>query len=349
MADQLIDRVVDPRGWEQAVASDIPLTTHHSAGRDGGRVPRSSCSMPYMVATMLAHLDARPPMRVLEVGTGTGWNAALLAARLGEANVTTVELDSQIAGEAEHAVAAAGYRPHLVVGDGAAGHPPGAPYDRVIATCAVQQLPAAWLAQTRPGGIILTPWGTPYHNGVLLRLEVQPDGHAVGRVVDDATFMWISSQPAIADLMPHIHHADQATVSTTRLDPRGALHEDAAFTIGLHLPGVSHLVGHGTGDEADELTLWLADPDTGSWAAVDYQPDHDEFEVTQYGPRRLWEETEHAYRWWWDAGTPTRFRYGLTVTPTGQHHLWLDQPSHPVFPRVAYNAGSMNACPPAPA
>ncbi len=332
-AEEPIDRATDPQRWKQAVCSDVPLITHHS-GHGAERVPSSSCSMPYMVAVMLAHLDVAPGVRVLEIGTGTGWNAALLAERLGDHAVTTVEVDPVVADEAAGALAAAGYKPRLVVGDGAAGWPDDAPYDRVIATCAVQRVPYAWVEQTRPGGVIVTPWGTPWRNGVLLRLEVQPDGSAVGRPVDDASFMWLDSQAAIRDVMAHVHHQDQARVATTWLDPRAVLHDDAAHVIGLRVPGVARSVGHGTGDAEGELTLWLADPATGSWAAVDYAPGQTVFEVTQYGPRRLWDEVEDAYRWWWDAGTPERTRFGVTVTPTRQY-VWLDDPAREVVPRAA--------------
>ncbi len=63
-----------------------------------------------------------------------------------------------------------------------------ATYDRVIATCSVYTVPYAWVAQTRPGGIILTPWGTTFENSALLRLTVNNNGdEAVGRIVDWAT------------------------------------------------------------------------------------------------------------------------------------------------------------------
>jgi hypothetical protein len=103
-------------------------------------------------------------MRVLEIGTGTGYNAALLACRLGARNITTIEIDPALTAHACHALTTAGYgEVSVVTGDGTHRHPAGVPFDRVISTANVTRVPYAWMAQTRPGGQVLTPWGTPYY------------------------------------------------------------------------------------------------------------------------------------------------------------------------------------------
>jgi protein-L-isoaspartate O-methyltransferase len=96
---------------------------------------------------------------VLEIGTGTGWNAALLCKRVGKrGRVVSIEVDPLIAQAAWSALARAGYSPLVITADGVDGHPDGAPYDRVLATAAVREIvPRAWLGQTRPDGIIVTP------------------------------------------------------------------------------------------------------------------------------------------------------------------------------------------------
>jgi protein-L-isoaspartate O-methyltransferase len=114
----------------------------------------SSASEPAMVATMLDCLDVQQGQRVLEIGTGTRYNAALLAHRLGASQVTTVEIDPAIARAAQTALDAAGYPVQTVIGDGAAGWPAHGRYDRVIATVAARlgALPYEWVRQTvRPG------------------------------------------------------------------------------------------------------------------------------------------------------------------------------------------------------
>lgn len=119
-------------------------------------VPTCSSTQPALMAVMLDALDVTDGHRVLEVGTGTGYNAALLAHRLGSPLVTTVDIDAGLVRRARRSLAAVGYAPTVAVTDGAAGHPDNAPYDRIIAACSVPQVPAGWLAQTRPGGVILT-------------------------------------------------------------------------------------------------------------------------------------------------------------------------------------------------
>lgn len=81
--------------------------------------------------------------------------------------------------QARRALTTSGYPLAMITADGAWGYLPHAPYERIIFKVAVHQVPYPWVAQTRPGGKILTPWGTSYHNGALVsgRLSrVVPDG-----------------------------------------------------------------------------------------------------------------------------------------------------------------------------
>lgn len=132
-----------------------PVVTH----RDAHGVATSSASAPGIVAAMLAQLNVRPGHRIREIGAGTGYNAALLDCLVGPSGkVTTVELDPVIAAEAREALAATGHeRVTVVAGDGEDGHPPGAPYDRVIVTVGAWELPAAWAAQLAPDGLLVAP------------------------------------------------------------------------------------------------------------------------------------------------------------------------------------------------
>ncbi len=132
-----------------------PIVTRRSA--DGQ--PTSSSSQPTIMAYMLDQLDVAPGHRVLEIGAGTGYNAALLAHLVGAAGtVVTVDLDEDVADQARAHLAAAGYPDVTVLAaDGAAGYPPGAPYDRIIATVGVSDLAPAWRDQLVPGGRIVVP------------------------------------------------------------------------------------------------------------------------------------------------------------------------------------------------
>jgi protein-L-isoaspartate(D-aspartate) O-methyltransferase len=121
--------------------------------------PTSSSSQPAIVAAMLEQLAVRPGQRILEIGAGTGWNAALLAHLTGpEGTVTTVDIDPEVAEQAAVNLAAAGSRGVRVVrDDGAAGWPEGAPYDRVIVTAAARDLAPAWWRQLARDGRMVLP------------------------------------------------------------------------------------------------------------------------------------------------------------------------------------------------
>ncbi|MEF3113110.1 methyltransferase domain-containing protein [Streptomyces chrestomyceticus] len=183
----------DPERWErwlEGVYTDGALATYM---RDGELV--STSSQPSLMAMMLEELhveeaeeakeaagrSGRSPdtgCRVLEIGTGSGYNAALLSHRLGAEHVTTIDLDEEITGPARDRLAAAGHRPTVVTGDGARGCPERAPYDRIIATCALPAVPPAWIAQSAPGALILAPLAT----GLIALRVTDPDAvRAEGR------------------------------------------------------------------------------------------------------------------------------------------------------------------------
>ncbi|MGH3924892.1 MAG: methyltransferase domain-containing protein, partial [Pseudonocardiaceae bacterium] len=187
-----VDRGDDPDRWlELTYGHDDPVVTQVDDGQPSGpglagAMQTSSASAPDIVAIMLAALDAHPGERVLEIGTGTGYNAALLAHRLGAQQVTSIEIDPDVAARARRALSETGYgQVCAVTGDGAVGYPPGAPYDRVIATASVHRIPYPWVAQTRPGGRILLPWANSY-TGMLVSLTVDEHGNAHGGIVGDS-------------------------------------------------------------------------------------------------------------------------------------------------------------------
>lgn len=125
----------------------------------GRRVSISSSSQPSMMAIMLNELRLRPGLRVLEIGAGTGYNAAILAEIVGARNVMTVDLDEEIVTSARAHLEATGYQEvRLACADGWDGYPPGAPYDRIIVTVGVHDLSPAWMEQLRDGGILVAPF-----------------------------------------------------------------------------------------------------------------------------------------------------------------------------------------------
>ncbi|WP_405616523.1 methyltransferase domain-containing protein [Streptomyces sp. NBC_01508] len=331
-----LSRSDNPGGWERAAYRDVPLVTQWDDGQHTGTGPgtvgTSSASMPSVVVSMLRDLNVSDGTRVLEVGTGTGWNAGLLAHRLGGDNVVSVEIDAAVAARASDALASAGFSPRVVVGEGADGWPTGAQYDRVIVTAGVRRLPAAWLEQTRPGGIILAPWGTHYSNqDALVRLTVGEDGRAVGPFLRMVEFMKLRDQRLDWDLFrEHVQEfPGDAQVSRTSftLADLGDRYDTPYFVTGLCVPDCAHVVNTGASDEAGDAKAWFFDFLSRSWAAVVFSADTPDATVYQSGPRRLWNEVERALTWWIEYGRPDFDRFGLTVDRDGSTRPWLDDPS----------------------
>src|SRR6266536_780934 len=156
-----------------------PTTRQAVEGGWRGR-PTSSCPRPSLIARMLEALEVRDGYRVLEIGTGSGYQAALLSERLGSQHGTTIDIDPALVSTARQRLAGRGYTPTVATGDGTEGHPHNAPYDRIIATCAVTWFPSAWLAQTRPGGRIVANLRGEF-GGAMVRLAVADNGTANGR------------------------------------------------------------------------------------------------------------------------------------------------------------------------
>ena len=139
---------------EVAYQNDAIVTKRDETGQ-----PISSSSQPTIMAIMLDQLDLAPGQRVLEIGAGTGYNAALISHVVGPSGeVTSVDIDPDLVGRAREHLVAAGFRDVTVVcADGAGGYPERAPYDRVIATVGVSDLAPAWLEQAVPQARIVVP------------------------------------------------------------------------------------------------------------------------------------------------------------------------------------------------
>ncbi|MDQ6836907.1 MAG: methyltransferase domain-containing protein [Actinomycetota bacterium] len=119
----------------------------------------SSASQPTMMAEMLEQLRPQAGNRVLEIGTGTGYNAALLSELVGESGlVVSVEVDAELAVVARSCLSDTGYgRVEVVVGDGQDGWTIRSPYDCVIVTAGVATVVVAWRDQLRDGGRLVVP------------------------------------------------------------------------------------------------------------------------------------------------------------------------------------------------
>lgn len=157
---------VRPADAEDAYA-DVPLPI--GAGQ--------TISAPSMIGIMLEEAALAPGERVLEIGTGSGYHAALLAHLVGARNVVTIERNPELASWGRSNLARAGYAEMtVVVGDGSLGYPERAPYDCIIATAGAPRIPEAWPPQLSPRGRIVAPVGSSRHGQVLVVATRRPDG-----------------------------------------------------------------------------------------------------------------------------------------------------------------------------
>lgn len=118
-------------------------------------------SAPHMVAVMAEALELSEGHRVLEIGAGSGYNAAVMAELVGPSGkVITLERHPSLAEKASRVLLEAGYsNVQVVVGDGSLGYPEEAPYDRISVTCGAPRVPEPLVEQLRDGGIMLIPVG----------------------------------------------------------------------------------------------------------------------------------------------------------------------------------------------
>lgn len=138
-------------------------------------------SQPYIVALMTEMLEPKPEDKVLEVGTGSGYQAAILAELVGE--VYTIEILEPLARRAEKTLQRLGYHNiRIKIGDGWKGWPEAAPFDKIIVTAAPATIPAALVEQLKEGGRMVIPVGTVLQklllgvkkNGILETTETIP-------------------------------------------------------------------------------------------------------------------------------------------------------------------------------
>ncbi|WP_240197067.1 ATP-grasp peptide maturase system methyltransferase [Nonomuraea lactucae] len=279
--------------------------------------PTSSSTQPSLVVRMLEAAGIREDQTVLEIGTGTGYSTALMSHRLGEDAVTSIEYDPVIATRAKRAINGAGYAPTLIEGDGLDGYEGGAPYDRLIATCAVRTIPLPWLRQVKEEGTITAPMLGWLGGVAFAHLRVSMDGTASGRfLADDVYFM-----PARAHAAPPrpTLWMGVGEVSRSELDPAILKDDTALFVAQLAIPQAHH------GWAEDTLTLH--DVSSGSQADISPSPGGG-WVVHQHGPHRLWDMVEEVIFTWMGAGKPHQSGFGLSVTAEGQR-VWLGDPDGP--------------------
>ncbi|MGW2620895.1 methyltransferase, FxLD system [Streptomyces sp. NPDC001500] len=214
---------------------DAPLTDAYANApvnikydTDGTSI--SCASQPSVVALMLDQLQAQPGERILELGAGTGYNAALIGHLVGhDGHVTTIDVDDDLVEGARAHLADTGFtNVQALTRDGALGYAEGAPYDRIIATVGAHGIPSAWLEQLAPGGRLVTPQRL---KGSVSRSVVyqERDGRWISSGSQMNTFMPL--RRGIADDDRHV--IPLSTQSTVRLQAPAGQQIDADALAGV--------------------------------------------------------------------------------------------------------------------
>jgi len=172
-----------PREEQKQAYDDTPLPIGHG----------QTISQPYMVASMTALLHLTPESKVLEIGTGSGYQAAVLAHLT--PHVYTIEILESLATRAAETLADQGYKNvNVRKGDGYYGWPEAAPFDAIIVTCAAGHLPEPLWEQLKPGGRIVIPIGGTFSTQRLVVVEKTEDGKRETHSVMGVRFVPMTGQ-----------------------------------------------------------------------------------------------------------------------------------------------------------
>jgi protein-L-isoaspartate(D-aspartate) O-methyltransferase len=201
--DQLQIYEVDPQHPDlevlKLVYTDNALVTH----RDEEGRPTSSTSQPALVAMMLEELELKPGMRVLEIGAGTGYNAALMAEIVQNPKlITTIDIQEDVVLQTRRLLERAGYGEIRVIWrDGALGAPEGAPYERIVATVGCPDISWRWVEQLSAEGLMLIPLQHgALHCDPLVKLRKVSNDRVKGKVVGWSGFMLIQGELGVEPL-----------------------------------------------------------------------------------------------------------------------------------------------------
>jgi len=238
---------------------------------DADGLPVSSSSQPAMMAIMAEQLGLEPGHRVLEIGTGSGYNAAVLAHIVGPGGqVVTIDLDAELTDQARDRLRAAGYGAVTVrCADGGFGDPARAPFDRVIVTAGAWDIAPAWLDQLGPGGRLVLPLSV---RGIHLSvaLERRAD-HWAAASAFRCGFVRMAGAFADPELLASLGSARYAQAGGGAPVAAGAL--AAALSAGPVAEAGTGAAEAGLGDVSDlDLWLTLTQPELGRLTVISTGP-----------------------------------------------------------------------------
>lgn len=222
---------------EEQIYRDEALVTQI----DRRGMPSSSTSQPSVMAVQLEALELEHGQRVLEIGAGTGYNAALLGKLVGDhgneaGQVISLEIDTTLAEQArEHLARAAIHNVVVLPGNGFSGEMAYALYDRILSTCSIRTVPHAWFEQLKTGGRLVGNWLTPLAS-LFLSVEKVSTGELVGRLLNlSATYMEMQ-MPGVSPSKDKIDwtHYDRLPLTSLPLSDMKTRLQNPAYSLLLH-------------------------------------------------------------------------------------------------------------------
>jgi protein-L-isoaspartate(D-aspartate) O-methyltransferase len=316
--------VQDSGVWLRAVYANQPIVTAF----DAYNTPTSSSSCPDAMAFMLEQLQLAPGMQVLEIGTGTGYNAALLAHIVGDPhNIFTVEIDDALAHQAQRILdQVVGEGVTVYAGDGLRGYALGAPYDRIIATGSYHKVPLDWLDQLEPGGILLM--NLRGHLGACAFLKIVKTGPrrvAHGTFLAGSDFMELRDAQTPSYKVTNLiaRYIGRPTVAqrpftSAEFDPSLLWDHRLEFLLQLSFPEM-----YFTSVYVDPICPCLIDVASDTMLVFRPTERQGEWLVEIKGHEQLWERVVQAYSWWVDTGDADINKYRLNIDAFGKQRVIL--------------------------
>ena len=290
---------------------DIPLPTKIENGR-----PVSSSSMPSVMAAMLEALEIQPGQNVLEIGAGTGYNAALMSRIVGKSGqIVSIDTDKELVQSAtERLVGTSLENIHIAIADGFTGYPLRAPYHRIIATAAFRQIPRAWSDQLAPGGVMV---GNLLSNltSLLIRLQKDEDGNLKGSPIPQTAFFMEMQSPQIEELKP----IDWTAYENKPIDEEyresfelATILKEQGFLLSLHccFPDIQmhRRYNGGPPEKASSFETWFIDPQDHTSVIVKTE------KIERRGDG-LWQKLQQAVVRWEEQKRPAVVDYSIIISP----------------------------------
>jgi len=284
--------------------------------------PISSSSRPSAMAKMLEALDLGAGQRVLEIGTGTGYNAALLSLMANDPQcVTTIDIDETLVKDAARVLnMASGPGMTVVCGDGFQGYAPNAPYDRIIATASVPCIPHAWLTQLAlDGRLVMDLQGTLTSGFLVIEKTVEGiNGHFLAEPLHFMPLVTKDvAESRIANVAPLLQQPCQGTFTLDKdhVFPNVLLDSPFRWFLQWRIAGCQMRKQKQTQRETRQAihVLFLVDQKRKSLLRLWQQQGEETWQGSVYGPEPLWDELQQAYNDFVALGEPSPTQYHVKV------------------------------------